>query len=201
MKPKQRLRVGFPGMAHCGVPAAAAIDILAPRNWVITAHRSAGIGRFIEARQDMNGTAGIAAEIVPFVGPLPACRQVLGRRVIGVLDADRRVLDLRMAGEPGADEAAVPRPVILGIARRMDADKSAARADVAFERSLMLLIEDVPGRAEEHDNLVLRERRVGETPGVFRVIHSKAVLGAERPDGGDAVRYRVVTKPSGLGED
>ena len=134
-------------MARCGVPAAAAIDILAPRDRVIAAHRSAGIGRFIEARQDMNGTAGIAAEIVPFVDPLPACRQALGRRVIGVLDADRRVLNLRVAGEPGADEAAVPRPVIFGVAGGMNADKAAARADVSFERSLLLLIEDVPGRA------------------------------------------------------
>src|SRR6516164_444007 len=107
MKPKQRLRVGFPGMAHCGVPAAATIEILAPRDRVIAAHRSAAIGRFIKARQDMNGTAG-------------------------------------MAGEPGADEAAVPRPVILGVARRMDPDEATARADVAFERSLLLRIENVP---------------------------------------------------------
>src|ERR1700745_1742668 len=84
-------------MPHRGVPAASAIYILTPGDGVVSAHRSTGIGRLVEARQDVDCIPRIAAEVVPFVDPLPFRRQTLRRRVVGVLDADRGALDLRVA--------------------------------------------------------------------------------------------------------
>src|SRR3954447_11444707 len=75
MKAKQRFLIGFLGMAHRGIPAAATVNRLTPGDRVIGAHRAAGIGRLVECRQDLHRAARIAAEIVPFVGALPRGRQ------------------------------------------------------------------------------------------------------------------------------
>src|SRR5438034_3646997 len=147
MSPKPRLGVAFRGMAHCGVPAAAAVDRMAPSNRVVATHLAAGISRFVDRRQDVHGAARVAAEIVPFVGTLPECRHVLRRWMGAVLDMNRRWLNLGMVREIGADEPAIPRPAVFRVARRMDADKTAPRPDVAFKCSLLSVVEDVSGRA------------------------------------------------------
>src|SRR6266436_282206 len=119
-------------MAHRGVPAAAAVDLLTPGDRVVDAHLAAGIGRFIERCQNVYGAARVAAKVVPFVDAHPNRRESLRRGVTQVLDADGGALDLWVAGEIGADEPAIPGPLVLGVARRVDADKPAAGADIAF---------------------------------------------------------------------
>src|SRR5271155_3651412 len=114
---------------------------------------------------------------------------------------DRRALDLGVAREPGADEPAVPRPSILRVARRVDADKAAAGTDVSLEGGLLVCIEDIAGRAEEYDDLVSSQNRVAEPRGIFRAVHGKTVLGPERLDRRNPLRDRIVTKAGGLGED
>ena len=54
-----------------------------------------------------------------------------------------------------AGELAVPRPVVLGVGGGVDADPAAARLDVALERVLLRVVEDVAGRAQEDDGAVL----------------------------------------------
>src|SRR5271156_5908141 len=130
MKPEQRLGIAFGGVAHRGVSAAAGIARLRPGDRVVGAHLPAGIGRLIERCQDVDCSAGVAAEIVPFVGALPDCRQAFCRRVARILDADRLALDLGMAREIGADELAVPGPLILRIGRRVYANEPPARSSV-----------------------------------------------------------------------
>ena len=105
-----------------------------------------------------------------------------------VLDADRRALDLRVAREIGADEPPIPWPLILGVACRVDADKPATQSDVSFQGCLLVPVEDVSGRAEKHNHLVLAEKRVAEPRSIFRAVDRKPMLGAEPMDGGDPLR-------------
>ena len=121
--------------------------------------------------------------------------------MVGVRDMDRRALDLGVAREPGADEPAVPRPLILRVARRVDADKTAAGADVSLKGGLLARIEDVAGRVEEYDGLLLSQGRVAEPLGVIRAVHRKPVLGPQRLDRRNPLRDRIVAKSGGLGED
>jgi hypothetical protein len=80
-----------------------------------------------------------------------------------VLDDDVGRLHGRVSLEVGADEAAVPCPVVLGVACRVDAGVPAARADVTLERFLLNVVENIARRQKENDGSVPRERRVGET--------------------------------------
>src|SRR6516165_12183132 len=118
-----------------------------------------------------------------------------------VLDADGCTLDLGVAREIGADEPPVPSPLILGVTRRMDAGEPAARPDVAFKCSLLAVVEDVTGGAQEYDHLVPSELRIGEARGVLRAVDRETMVGPERLDGGDAVRNRVVAKAGRLAEN
>src|SRR6516162_6025785 len=154
VKSKQRLVIGFLGMAHRGVPAAATIDCLTPGDRVIGAHCAAGIGRLVERRQDLHRPARITAEVVPFIGALPEGGQAFHRGMVRICDVDRRALNRRMAREPGAHEPAVPRPPILRVTRRVDADEAAARSDVSLKGGLLARVEDIPGRVEEYDDLI-----------------------------------------------
>ena len=110
-----------------------------------------------------------SAEVVPLVRTLPALRQARGGGVCGVLDLDGRGRGAgRVVVEVGADQVAVPRPVVLGVGGRVDAGVAAAGLDVALERRLLGRGEHVTGGGEEDDDLVLLE--VG-------VVEDRAVLG------------------------
>src|SRR6266404_585147 len=201
MKQEQPLGIAFARMAHRGVPAAAAVDLLTPGDRVVDTHLAAGIGRFIERCQNVYGTARVGAKVVPFVGSHPNRREPLSGGVTEVLDMDGGALDLWVASEIGADEPAIPGPLVLGVACRVDADEAAAGADIAFESGFLVCVEDGPGGTEEYDDLVSSELRIGETRGILRAIHGEGVFGAERLDGGDPVGDRVVTKSTRLRED
>src|SRR3984893_5043136 len=86
-------------------------------------------------------------------------------------------------------------------ARRVDADKTAAGADVSLKGGLLARIEDIAGRVEEYDGLVLSQGRVAEPLGVFGAVHRKPVLGPQRLDRRNPLRDRIVAKSGGLGED
>src|SRR6516162_2681133 len=113
MAAKQRLGVSFPGVAHGREPAAAAFYAVAPGDRVIGTHRTAGIGRLVNARQDVNGAARIANEVVPLVGALPIPRQTPGGRMVRILDMDHRALDSGVVPEPSPDQPTIPRPVMF----------------------------------------------------------------------------------------
>src|SRR5439155_18383797 len=114
--------------------------------------------------------------------------------VAGILDMKSGRLDRRVISEIGADQPAIPRPSILGIAGRVNADKAAASADELLEGSLLVRVENVSGRAEEDDDPVSREFGCRKTAGVLGGVDAETVLGAQRLDGGNSVGNRVVTK-------
>ena len=91
--------------------------------------------------------------------------------------------------------------MMLGVAGRVDADKSPAASDISFEGGLLCRIEDIPGGEEEDHDLVSRQCCIGEARGILGGVNGKTVLGAERPDRGNAVRDRVMAKLGGLGKD
>ena len=116
----------------------------------------------------MHLAARVGAEVVPLVGALPARLEARGGGVRGVLDLDGRGRRARrVVGEVGADQLAVPGPVVLGVRGRVDAGEPAAALDVALEGALLGLVEHVTGGGEEDDDLVLGEVRVGEGAGVL----------------------------------
>src|SRR4051812_7225068 len=94
-----------------------------------------------------------------------------------VRDMHRCSLDLRMAGEIGADQLAVPGPVVLGIARRMDADEPTTGPDIPLERRLLLRVENISGRAQENDGLISRECAIGEGSRILGGVDRKSVFG------------------------
>jgi hypothetical protein len=123
-----------------------------------------------------------------------------GRRVLAVGDLDGRGLVGRVALEVGADEPAVPGPVVLRVGRGVDARVAAARLDVALERGLLRGVEGIPGRGEEDDRVVLPERGRGEVRGVLGPVDGDAVRARHLADRGAADGDRVVPEAGRLGE-
>src|SRR5215469_15113598 len=121
--------------------------------------------------------------------------------MVGPFDTHRRALDLRMAREPRPDEPAIPRPPVLGVARRVHADKTAPGADVSLERLLLSRVEDIAGRVEEYDDLVAGQIRVIEPCRIFGAGHRKAMPAPERLDRRDPLRDRIVAVSGGLREN
>lgn len=191
-------------MAHAGVPAAAAVVVLAPGDRVLGTHRAAArrVGRLVHRREDVDLAARVRAEVVPLVRALPPPVDAGGRGVGRVLDLDGRGRGARgVVVEVGADQVAVPGPRVLGVGGRMDAGVPATGLDVALERALLGLVEHVAGGGEEDDDLVLGEVLVGEGRGVLGRRDVEAVGGAELLDGGDALVDVAVPEGSGLRED
>jgi hypothetical protein len=83
----------------------------------------------------------------------------------------------------------------------VDARVAAPALDVALERGLLVVVEDVArGRQPDHD-VVLPEVRVGEGRAVLGRVDGEAVLGAQPLDRGDAGPDRAVAEACGLAED
>ena len=132
------------GVTHAGVPAAAAVVVLAPGDRVLGAHRAVarGVGGLVQRGQHVELVRGLAAGLVrKLYHSSVRCQRrsdAGGGRVRRVLDLDGRGRGARrVVVEVGADEVAVPGPVVLGVGGRVDAGVAAAGLDVALERGLL----------------------------------------------------------------
>ena len=134
---ERRLGVRLVGVAAARVPGASAVVGVAPRGRMVGAVDAAGVRALVERREHVHAAARVGAERVPLVETLPALRQVAGRRVLAVGDLDGRVLVRRVALEVGADQPAVPGPVVLGVGGGVDAGEAAAGLDVVLECRLL----------------------------------------------------------------
>ena len=182
-------------MAHRRVPGDAAVEARAPGDRVVVVGGVAvllAVGRLVDGREHLH-VAGARAEVgdrraavdgrrrrvlevVPLVHARPGGGQAGGRGLVGVLDLDGRGRRSgRVRAEVAADQLAVPRPRVLGVGRRVDAGVAAAGLDEALERRLLRVVEHLAGRREEHDDVVVREVRVGELRGVLGRGHGEAV--------------------------
>ncbi len=199
-----RVREGLVGVPAAGVPGPAAVVRLAPGDRVVVAHRAAArrVRGLVEAGQHVRGgragwcgscttrRAGSSAPAAPAVDGCAGSSTFTAACLVG-----------RVRVEVGADEVAVPGPVVLGVGRRVHARVAAAGADVALERGLLRGVEHVAGGGQPHDGLVLREVGVGEGVRVLGRGDGEIVGGAELLDRRDAGRDRVVPEPGRLGED
>ena len=109
-----------------------------------------------------------------------------------ILDLDGRRLDPGWRLEVRPDQLSVPRPVVLGVAGRVDADVAAPGPDEPLDRGLLPGVEHVAGRQKEDDRPVRRQAGIRKDRRVLGVVHAKAVLSAERSERRDGVRNRVV---------
>jgi hypothetical protein len=82
-----------------------------------------------------------------------------------------------------------------------DPDEPAASSDVALEGSLLDIVEDISGRIEEHHHLASSEFRIREAGRILGAVDGETMVGAERFNGGDPMRDRVVAKTGRLRED
>ena len=199
---ERSLRVALEGVSAGGVPGATAVVGVVPAPRVIGAHAAAAVRGFVQRHQhvDARQVAGIGPKVVPLVGAGPRGRQLGGRRMGGVLHVQRRRPNVRMTGEIRADQSAVPRPVVAGVAGGMDADKAVARFDEALEGGSLIVVEDVARRRQEHHGAVRGQPAIGEHARVFRRVDAEPVLRTEALNGGDACRNGVVTEGGRLAE-
>ena len=177
---EQRIEIGRLGVPEARVPRTAAVVAMAPADRVVVVDAVGAVGlgvrRLVHRQQhvDAVGVAGgvvVAAAVdhrvddplvvVPLVDARPAGGKCLRRRVIAVLDDDRRGgRAVRVVAEVRAHQLAVPRPAVLGVGRRVDADVAVPAADVALERRLRGVRERVTRRGQEdHDVVAVEERR------------------------------------------
>ena len=75
MRPKQRFGVTLGCVAPRGVPGASPVVIMRPGDGMVGAHSASGVGAFIQPGQNMDRTAGIDVEVIPFIGPDPSSGQ------------------------------------------------------------------------------------------------------------------------------
>src|SRR5262249_54821253 len=151
--------------------------------------------------EHVDGAARVGLVVVPLVGTRPSRRQPGGRRVHGILDLDRRLLDGRVFLEVGTDQPAVPRPRVATVGRGVNADEAAAIFDIALECVLLVLrAEWVSGGRQEYHDVVLREVGVREQRVILGRVDREVVFLAQLLNGRNAVGYRRMPKAGGLGE-
>src|SRR6266508_5377261 len=119
----------------------------------------------------------------------------------GVLDVDRTGLNVRVTPEVGAEEPAVPWPVVLRVGRGVNADEAAAPADETLESVLLVVVQDVPGGEQEDDAVVPGEARIRERGGVLRRVDDEPAALGDVSNGSHRDRDRQVPEAGGLRED
>src|SRR5690606_26182444 len=191
------------GVAAAGVPGPAAVVVVAPGDRVVRAHGEVTglVARLVERREDVDLAAHVRLVAVPLVRPVPLEGQVRGGGMHAVGDVDGAVRGARgVAGEVGPDELSVPGPVVLGVARGVDAGVAAAALDVLLESSLLRVVQHVTRGGEPDDDVVVGEVLLGEVGGVLGVLNREAVVGAELLDRGDALLDGPVPEAGRLAE-
>ena len=215
VRAEDRVGEGLGRVAAARVPGVAAVELRAPRDRVVVSLAAPVllvVGRLVERRQHVDVVAravvvrccragGRRLVVVPLVRPVPAGGNRRGGGMGGVLDIDRAGRGPGWMGrEIGARQIAVPVPAVFRVGRGVDPDVAVARRDVALERALLLIGEDVARGGQPDDRLVLSEVRVGEGGRVLGGVDREAVGRADLLDCGDAGRDRIVPERGRLGE-
>jgi hypothetical protein len=121
--------------------------------------------------------------------------------VPSILDVDRGSLDLRMILETRSEHCPVPRPVVFRIGRGMHADEAPTATEVPFKRSLLAVVEDIPGRHQKDDGVVAREVGRREGGRVLGYVDGQPIALCQLTDCAQGRGDRAVPEPSGLRED
>lgn len=148
----------------CGVPAPPAPHQSPPSAGMIAIHPTALIRRLIKARKHMDPIHGprISVKAIPLVRPLPTRWQHSCRFVRAVLHDNGRRLHGWMPDETRTDHVGEPWPIMLCIARSMNASEPSTILDEASKRILLTRIEYIACRGQEHHRCESREFLVRE---------------------------------------
>src|SRR5690606_16167262 len=130
-------------MASASIKSPSAIILMVPSDRVFAHIQSALIAVFVEGHQDIH--VGIKIFVaVPFVSSLPRGRQELGTGMFGINNVDRSlldvgvwVLDAGVIAKIAPHHLSIPRPLVFGVRRSMDAHESTTCLDVTLEISLL----------------------------------------------------------------
>src|SRR5215472_10645019 len=131
-------------MAHGAVPGAPTIVCVIPGDWVIGAHYPACVGFLVHGQQDVYSAARVGGKVVPLVGTYPQVWQHTCGRLSGVNHVNRCLHNSGVSMDTikvGAYEATVPRPVVTGIAGRVNANITATCPDITLECKLLGIVE------------------------------------------------------------
>src|SRR5262245_25937259 len=119
----------------------------------------------------------------------------------GINYLDRGRLNGRMIRKVCADKLAIPRPVILGVSSRMDADESPTLPDKTLKPRLLFRIQNVAGSMQKNHHPIAGQIFVGEYRCVFTGIHRKMLWCAQSLDGSNTRRNRLVAKAGSFSKD
>src|SRR5689334_8466030 len=115
-------------------------------------------------------------------------------------DFQCRGLNIRMTEEICSQQAAIPRPVVLGVCRGVNADKSSAGMNEVFECRLLRQIKDITSRVQKNDHSISRQICIGESCRIYGVVHIKTILHAQRSYRLNARWNGIVMKPCSFRE-
>ena len=197
-----RFGIRLDGVAQRGVERPSALELVIPGEWppiALVGRAKARIGRFVDVEEHVHVEVH-PLDLVPLVGAHPFGREMGRRFVAGVHDQQLGLLDGRVTLEVTSDQLPVPRPAVLGVARRVDAHKPTAGLDVALQGDLARLTQYVLGRAQEQDDVEPGEVLFGENSRIFGRLDRESVLGAQLAQRFSARLDRIVTKARGFGK-
>jgi hypothetical protein len=99
-----------------------------------------------------------------------------------IVDPNGGLLNLGVGLEVRPDQAAVPRPAVFGVGRRVHTGEAAAAVDVALEGALLLLVEHIASGGKPYHGGKPGEVSVGERRRVLRCLDVELVLRTELGD-------------------
>ena len=168
---------------------------------MIVAHGAPLVTFLDESSQHVHIAARVRLVIVPLVRACPALRQMRRGGKCPVEHGNIGLLNVRVAFEIAPHKLAVPGPAVFGIRRRMHADIPAAFPDVPLESRLLLVVQHIACRVQEHHRAVSGQIRPHERRTVFRVRDREPMLLADFPKGLHAVFNGTVTEPRRFAEN
>src|SRR5690349_2685264 len=143
-------------------------------------------------------------EIVELIRALPFVGKRIGRRVF-VVDRQEiggsHVRVVGVAGEIGAGQFAIPRPIVFRVGGGVYAQVSATRLDEAFKIVLLLLVEHIAGGAQEDHGVVTLQVLFIEVRRILGGVYGNVVFFGHRLYGLNSRADGLVAESRSLGED
>src|ERR1700687_1840008 len=97
-----------------------------------------------------------------------------------------------MVAKVGADQLPIPFPVVFGVSRGMDSHVAIAPLDVPLKSGLLIVVQDIPSRAEADHHLIVGKVLIRKKTRVLGCIHVETILCTELGDRSDSVGNRVM---------
>src|SRR5690606_18571525 len=184
-------------MTEPGIKRASPIEILIPGNWVKTAVGPSLVSRLVQRQQHVD-IRGQVAEVIPFVDVFERLGRALRGRALPIEHPDSGLLNRGLIMEVPADQSPVPTPMVFGIRSCMNSHKTAPRLDVAFEVRLLVVVQYIARRVQEHHRCVPAQAIGRKIIGIGGCIDIETVRLTHFQQRFVACRNGLMVKPSRL---